>query len=509
MDSQAVDLLADIATRDEEGDFLGKPRVIDRGFVDEITDSPVKETAQAFGLAASLVMRSRNEVVDVIEQTTDDSRQTGAFAEAGCHQAIENRLKVGGEFIRGRAGTCCSHNADHPPHRKQPGQRRRRRSARALFHDTDEVIESGVVHHHIRPLITVQLQGKLNGAPRHHAPGPFARHGLKPLETAWNPAAHIKALAVDTACIPCPGAAGHTGDTRHTLKCHEPPPTWAHATGDIMGPSPVSLLPHNAMIRPPSSILVTGASSGIGAALARLYAAPDITLFLGGRDGPRLAAVAQDCREAGACCTVEAVDVTDRDAMTGWVAHCNSARALDLVIANAGVSAGSGDTGESAEQVHHLLRVNVDGVFNTVLPAMQMMVTRGQGQIAVMSSLASFRGFPGAPAYCASKAALRLWGEGQRVWLRQHHVRLSFICPGFVETPMSRGNPYSMPFLMDADRAARLIRKGLERDRARIAFPWQTWWLVQLLAVLPPVLTDRLLSRMPSKPAAADNDVAR
>ena len=259
------------------------------------------------------------------------------------------------------------------------------------------------------------------------------------------------------------------------------------------------------MTRPPSSILVTGASSGIGAALARVYAAPDTTLFLGGRDEPRLAAVAQACRNAGACCIAETVDVTDREAMADWMADCNDTRALDLVIANAGVSAGSGYTGESADQVRQLFRVNVDGVFNTVLPAMHMMVKRGQGQIAVMSSLASFRGFPGAPAYCASKAALRVWGEGQRVWLRHHGVRLSVICPGFVETPMSRDNPYTMPFLMDAGRAARLIRKGLERDRGRIAFPWQTTWLAQLLAVLPPALTDRLLSRMPSKPAVPEN----
>ncbi len=255
------------------------------------------------------------------------------------------------------------------------------------------------------------------------------------------------------------------------------------------------------MTRPPTSLLVTGASSGIGAALARVYAGPDTTLFLGGRDGPRLTAVADDCRRTGACCITESVDVTDQEAMADWVARCHGIRALDLVIANAGVSAGSGHTGETADQVRHLFRVNVDGAFNTVLPAMQAMVKRGEGQIAVMSSLASFRGFPGAPAYCASKAALRLWGEGQRVWLRRRGVRLSVICPGFVDTPMSRDNPYTMPFLMDAGSAARLIRKGLERDRGRIAFPWQTSWLVQFLANLPPALTDRLLARMPSKPA--------
>jgi short-subunit dehydrogenase len=175
--------------------------------------------------------------------------------------------------------------------------------------------------------------------------------------------------------------------------------------------------------------------------------------------------------------------------------------ALDLVIANAGISAGTGFAGESSEQSRRIMATNVEGAFNTVLPIMPAMVARGRGQIAMMSSLAGFRGFPGAPAYCASKATLRLWGEGQRVWLHQHGVKLSVICPGFIRTPMSDGNPYPMPFLMDADRAARIIQRGLARDKARIAFPWQTYWLAQLAALLPVAVTDMLLARTPNKPS--------
>ncbi len=249
------------------------------------------------------------------------------------------------------------------------------------------------------------------------------------------------------------------------------------------------------------SILITGASSGIGAELAKAYASPGTTLFLGGRHAGRLAGVADRCREAGAACHDDIADVTDRDAMKDWVLACDRVAPLDLVIANAGISAGSGHTGEGGEQTRRIFRVNVDGVFNTVLPVIPAMVERGRGHIALMSSLAGFRGFPGAPAYCASKAALRVWGESQRGWLRRRGVKLSVICPGFVLTPMSRDNPYTMPFLMDAERAARNIRKGLIRNRGRIAFPWQTYWLALLLAALPPALVDRLLARMPAKPS--------
>ena len=255
------------------------------------------------------------------------------------------------------------------------------------------------------------------------------------------------------------------------------------------------------MDQQPRNILITGASSGIGAALAEIYAAPGVTLFLGGRDETRLADLAGRCKTAGAACQTAAIDVTDHVAIKAWVEACDAQGNLDLVVANAGISAGTGFAGESPEQTRRIMETNVDGAFNTVLPVLPAMVARKRGQVAVMSSLASFRGFPGAPAYCASKATLRLWGEGQRVWLRQHNVKLSVICPGFVRTPMSDGNPYPMPFLMDAERSARIIKRGLARNKARIAFPWQTYWLAQLVAMLPLALTDALLAKTPSKPS--------
>ncbi len=248
-----------------------------------------------------------------------------------------------------------------------------------------------------------------------------------------------------------------------------------------------------------TSILITGASSGLGAALAEAYAAPGVRLALGGRDAERLDAVAASCRSAGAEVEVAVVDVVDAEATARWVETADDRRALDLMIANAGISAGSRSTGESAEQVRRILSVNVDGMVSTVLPAIPRMVGRGRGQIAMMASLAGYRGLPGAPAYCASKAAVKVFGEALRGELAGKGVGVSVICPGYIDTPMTQRNRFPMPFLMDAPSAARLIKRRLARNKARIAFPWPMAAAVWLLQALPPGAIDRLLARLPRK----------
>lgn len=253
-------------------------------------------------------------------------------------------------------------------------------------------------------------------------------------------------------------------------------------------------------MRDPTSILITGASSGLGAALAEAYAAPGIRLALGGRDRARLDATAQRCQALGAEVEAMAIDVCDRDAIADWIAMNDARRPLDLVIANAGVSGGTGGGRETPEQVRRILSINVDGVLNTVLPAMPLMVGRGRGQIALMASLAGYRGLPGAPAYCASKAAVKVFGEGLRGELAGKGVDVSVICPGYVDTPMTQRNRFPMPFLMDAAGAARLIKRRLAKNKARIAFPWPMAAMMWLLQALPPGAIDRLLlARLPRK----------
>jgi len=250
-----------------------------------------------------------------------------------------------------------------------------------------------------------------------------------------------------------------------------------------------------------ASVLITGASSGIGRALAIGYAREGRHLYLSGRDAGRLDEAADACRARGAAVDAAVLDVTDAKAVAHWIAECAAARPLDLVIANAGISGGSGGReGEPAAQARRILAVNVDGVVNTVQPALDAMLPARHGHIVIMSSLASFRGFPGAPAYCASKAAVRVYGEALRGEMRARGVDVTVICPGFVKSAMTAKNPYPMPMLMAADRAAAIIMRGLARNRARIAFPWPLYALMWSFGALPPSLTNWMFRRLPKKP---------
>lgn len=246
-------------------------------------------------------------------------------------------------------------------------------------------------------------------------------------------------------------------------------------------------------MRNPKSILITGGSSGIGEALALEYAAPGILLALMGRDTARLEAVAAACRAKGAEATVGAVDVRDAAAMRQWIEAEDDKTPFDLVIANAGVSREGLEDLDHEARLRTVLAINLDGTVNTVQPALDRMRARKQGQIAVMSSIASFFGMPRAVAYSTSKAAVRIYGEGLRGDARRDGVEVSVICPGYIRSHMTKNNPFSMPFLMDTDRAARIIRRGLARNAARIAFPFPMYALVWFMAALPAVISDRLL----------------
>ena len=252
-------------------------------------------------------------------------------------------------------------------------------------------------------------------------------------------------------------------------------------------------------VPPPTSILITGASSGIGAALAKAYAAGGVTLALSGRDRPRLDAVAATCRDAGARVVAETIDVTERAAMERWVTAADDAAPLGLVVANAAISAQTRSTGDDQEQVRDIFAVNVAGVLNTVLPAIPLMRRRQRGQIALVSSIAGFRGLPGAPAYSASKATVKVYGEALRGRLAADGVVVSVVCPGYVRSPMTANNDFPMPFLMDADPAAAIIKRGLSRGKARICFPLPMHCAAWLLGALPPSWTDPIVSRIPRK----------
>ena len=246
----------------------------------------------------------------------------------------------------------------------------------------------------------------------------------------------------------------------------------------------------------PAHVLITGASSGIGAALARAYAAPGVRLALFGRDEDRVLAVATDCRAKGALVACILVDVTDAEAMAEAVALVDDAHPIDLAIANAGVSGAR--LGQGAG-VARLFAINVMGVVHTVEPLIARMTRRGRGQIALMSSLASFVARPGTEGYCASKAAVRVWGEGLRARLRPQGVTVSVICPGFVDTPLTRLNRFPMPMLMQAEPAAQLIKARLAANPGRIAFPAPLYWGARIAGLFPARVQQLLTGNWPGK----------
>jgi short-subunit dehydrogenase len=265
----------------------------------------------------------------------------------------------------------------------------------------------------------------------------------------------------------------------------------------------LSLSPDNGyfFMKSPKSIVITGASSGLGKALALHYSAPGVTLHLHGRDAARLAATAAECKAKGASVYEHCGDVADADTMSRWL---SALEPVDLVIANAGISAGTGTEGETAAQAAQIFSTNVQGVLNTIHPLLPGMIVRGRGQVGIMSSLAGIRGLPSSPAYSGSKAAVRVYGEGLRGWLSRFGVEVSVICPGYIQTPMTDVNDFPMPGLMNADKAARIIAKGLSRNRARIAFPRRLYWPLWWISCLPTSWSDPLFASLPAKPSVSD-----
>ncbi len=250
-------------------------------------------------------------------------------------------------------------------------------------------------------------------------------------------------------------------------------------------------------------ILITGASSGIGTALALACATPGTRLHLSGRDPARTAAVSARCRLAGADVDDRVIDVRDAAAMAAWI---ESAGPLDLVVANAGMGGGSDDgRPESAAQVRALFDVNLIGALNTVLPAMGRMILQPpddqgiRGRIAVMASIAAFVPGPGAATYCASKAALDRWTIATGHHARAQGIWMTSVCPGYVRTAMTADNRFPMPGLMDPDSAARIILDGVEAGRRRIAFPWWMAAAARLVGSLPPAWSTALLAAPPGK----------
>lgn len=256
----------------------------------------------------------------------------------------------------------------------------------------------------------------------------------------------------------------------------------------------------------PATVFITGASSGIGEALAIHYAAQGARLGLLGR---RQAVLEALNTRLGGQHRIYTVDVTDaakmQDAAVDFIAHVG---VPDIVIASAGVSAGTlTECAEDLPAFRRILDINVYGMAATFAPFIAAMRQRGSGgRLAGMASVAGIRGLPGAEAYSASKAAAIAYLESLRLEMRPYGIRVVTLTPGYIATPMTAINPYTMPFLMPADQAACRFARAIERgDRYRVV-PWQMGWVAKLLRLLPNGLYDALFARAPHKPRGLNLD---
>jgi len=246
-------------------------------------------------------------------------------------------------------------------------------------------------------------------------------------------------------------------------------------------------------------VFLTGASSGIGAALAAHYAGAGATLGLVARRADALAALAASLPTAAA---TYAADVADHAALGAAAADFIARHGVpDLVIANAGVSVGTlGGDPDDLPALERVLRTNVVGLAATLAPFVAPMRRRGSGILAGIASVAGLRGLPGAGAYSASKAAAITWLESLRVELRGSGVAVVTVCPGYIDTPMTRVNRYRMPFLLGAEEGARRIARAIDARRSFALVPWQMALAGRVWHALPNRLYDALAVRGPRKP---------
>jgi short-subunit dehydrogenase len=250
------------------------------------------------------------------------------------------------------------------------------------------------------------------------------------------------------------------------------------------------------------NVFITGASRGIGAALARLYARQGATLGLLARNGDALASLGAAL--APATCATYRADVRDADAMRdAGEDFIGRFGAPDIVIANAGISVGTSTQHvEDAAIFRAVLETNVLGLVHTFQPFLDAMLAADRGQLVGIASVAGFRGLPGAGAYSASKAAAIAYLESLRVEMVGTGVDVITICPGYIATSMTAKNPYRMPFLLPVDKAARLMARAIARRRRFYVLPWQMALVGRLLRSLPRPLFDAAFARAQRKPRA-------
>ncbi len=260
------------------------------------------------------------------------------------------------------------------------------------------------------------------------------------------------------------------------------------------------------------NVLITGASSGIGEALAREFAARGARVGLIARRTDKLQALAGELSvKSGQQHLTYSADVTRKDEL---IAACRKFEkdcgGADIVIANAGISLGVlTEYYEDLDTMNDIFATNVMAMASTFHPFIAPMRQRKSGTLVGIASVAGIRGLPGSEAYCASKAAAISYCESLRVAMQAYGISVVTICPGFIRTPLTAKNPYSMPFLMDADQFAARAADAIIAKKSYVVIPWQMGWVAKLLRLLPNWLFDRLMAKRAHKPRRPATDSQR
>jgi short-subunit dehydrogenase len=252
------------------------------------------------------------------------------------------------------------------------------------------------------------------------------------------------------------------------------------------------------------TIIITGASSGLGAELAIKYSQKGHNLFLFARSKTRLNIIAEKCRNNGANVVTMIADVTDASAMHDYITEIGNNYRIDVVIACAGVSAGTLDGPETPKQTNKIFSTNINGVLNTILPVIPHMIKMRSGNIVIISSMAGLLGLSSAPSYSASKGAVRIFGQALQGYLRSYNIHVSNVIPGYIKTPMTNVNNFPMPLMMSVDKAANKIICGIEKNKHVIAFPMIIFILFKIINLLPSSFVSFINSKLPGKPSFGD-----